>query len=299
MPRPIDDLLNRLAKQEQEFLSREFLAPMLRGGRVCVRIAGIVSQIKVSPADFHGWGVFRPTSHTDAQLVRPATLAERQGYLNLFPVVRVILCQKADEHWLAIPAHQADRRFRFQGTLPVQMVDEGQLFEVAETRFDGSAFWFGGLDQRRDPGAAAYLRQALHDRTEPDKLHRPGLTAEERAAYLVAWLAILEAERDHTEDRLRLALAHAGAEFRSYLERNDSFRVEYDVDGQRHVTVLNKNDLGVQVAGICLAGADRQFDLQSLVGVIREAERDGGIVRIGQDNAGMAEEQYWRVHPPE
>jgi hypothetical protein len=299
MSRPINDLLNRLAKQEEDFLTREFLAPLLRAGRVCVRMAGIVCQLTVRAGNFHGFGVFRPSSHTEADLVRPATLAERQRYLNLFPLVRVILCRKADEQWLAIPAHQADRRFRFEGTLPIQMVEEGQRFEVVETSFDGVAFWFAGLDQRRDPGTAAYLRQALHDRVQPEKLHRPGLTAEERAAYLVAWLAILEEERDRTEDRLRHALAHAGAEFRTYLEREDSFRVEYEVDGQRHVSVLNKNDLGVQVAGICLAGTDRQFDLQSLVGVIREAEQEGGIVRIGHANAGMAEEQYWRVHPPQ
>jgi hypothetical protein len=32
--------------------------------------------------------------------------------------------------------------------------------------------------------------------------------------------------------------------------------------------------------------------LQSLVGVIREAHADGGIVRVGPDNAGSDEELY-------
>jgi hypothetical protein len=186
--------------------------------------------------------------------------------------------------------------------IPVRLIEEAQLFEVMETRFDGSQCWFHRLDPRRDPAAAAYLRDALHEMLPPERLSRPGLTAEERTAYALSYFPRLEAElqaqRDRTEERLREALAHAGAEFRGYLEHGDSYRVEYDVAGQRQVSVVNKHDLAVQVAGICLSGDDAHFDLQSLVGVIREAQDEEGIVRVGDANQGMEEEQYWRVHPP-
>jgi hypothetical protein len=262
----------------------------------------VVCRLKVEPADFEGWGVFRPTSPTRAKLVRPAMLAEQRAYLQLFPLLRLILCARRDEQWLAVPAHQADGRFRITGALPVRLVEEGQIFEVIETRFDGGQCWFERLDPRRDPATAAYLRQALMDLVEPDKLRRPGLTAEERQAYAVNYWprleAELEAQRDRTEERLREALSHAGAEFRGYLERGADYRIEYTVDGQPHVSVVSRRDLSVQVAGICLSGEDQHFDLQSLVGVIREAQGGGGFVRVGHDNRGMAEEQYWNVHPP-
>jgi hypothetical protein len=298
----LDELLNQFAAAEERLLTSEFLAPVLRGGQVQVRIAGVACRLKVEPADFEGWGVFRPLTHTTARLVRPARLMERQRYLELFPLLRLILCGRADERWQALPAHQADTRFRIQGLLPVYLVEEAQLFEVVETRFDGGQCWFERLDARRDPGAAAYLRQALEAMTEPEQLHRPALTAEERTAYALNYWprlqAELEAQRDRTEERLRDALAHAGADYRGYLERDDCYRVEYVVDGQRQVSVVSKQDLAVQVAGICLSGEDEHFDLQSLVGVIREAQGGGEIVRVGPDNQGMAEEHYWDVHPP-
>jgi len=298
--RQVHDILNRLAAAEEHFLKNDFLAPMLRRSQVQVRIAGVVCRLRVEPEDFEGWGVFRPISHTAARLLRPASLAERQRYLDLFPKLRVILCGRQGEQWLAVPAHQADCRFRIQGKVPVRLAEEAQLFEVVEGRFDGTQCWFERLDLRRDPGAAAYLREALQKMVEPDHLSRPGLTAEERTAYALNYWprlqAELEARRDRIEERLREALAHAGAELRGYLERDDCYRVEYEVDGRRHVSAVAKNDLSVQVAGICLSGEDQNFDLQSLVGVLREG--GAGVVRVGEDNLGMEEEQYWRVHPP-
>jgi hypothetical protein len=296
MPSRIHNLLNHLAAAEDRFLQSEFLAPMLRGGVVQVRIAGVIAKLNVEPAESEGWGVFQPLSHSAARLIRPATLVERRGYLELFPVLPVILCRCDGRVWEAIPAHRGDRRFRIDGTVPVRLIEEAQLFETIRTRFDGSSCWYEGPDERVDPGAEAYLCQAFADRLEPKLLSRRGLTAEQRMAYTLNHLARLEAERDRTEDRLRDALAHAGAELRSYAERGDIYRVEYDVGGRKHVSVVNKQDLSVQVAGICLSGADRHFDLQSLVGVLREA--GDHIVRVGRDNHGMAEDQYWHVHPP-
>jgi hypothetical protein len=296
--RRIDDVLNRLAAAEEHFVGSEFLAPMPRGGVVQVRIAGVVCTLQVRPADFEGWGVFRATSHTAAELIRPARLAERQRYLRLFPLLRLILCRNQGDTWLAIPAHRGDGRFHIQGLLPVRLVEEGQLFEVIETRFDGSQCWFERLDPRRDPGTAVYLRESLRDLRPPDQLRRPGLTAEERTAYALAYTQRLELEHDRTEDRLRQALAHAGADLVDYLERDDCYRVEYEIGGQRQVSVVSRDDLSVRVAGICLNGEDARFDLQSLVGVLREADEHGGVPRVGADNQGMQEEQCWDVHPP-
>jgi hypothetical protein len=294
--------LDQLAEAEKRAFASEFLAPIVSGGTVRLRIAGVVCRLKVSPPDFEGWGVFRPISPVTAGLVRPARLAERREYLELLPLIRLIICLRQENQWLAIPASGADTRFRFEGLIPVRLVEEAQLFDVVCSRFDGAQCWYEGPDLRRDPGAGAYLREALNDMVEPARLSRPGLTAEERTAYSVNYAPRLQAEidaqRDRVEERLREALAHAGAELKDYLERGDSYRVTYEVDGRRHVSVIDQNDLSVQVAGICLSGEDRHFDLSSLVGVLREAHEGGHVVRVGFENAGLPEEVYWDAHPP-
>jgi hypothetical protein len=289
-----------MAAAEERAFAAEFLAPMVRGGTVQVRIDSVTCRLKVSPAEFEGWGVFRPTSGTEARLIRPAQLQERRAYLDLLPLLRMIVCQRDSEEWLAMPAHRTDARFRSEGLEPVRLIEEAEPFAVLLTRFDGAQCWYDGPDPRHDPGTAAYLRESFARMVEPEQLSRKGLTAEERAAYALCYVPRLEAEvearRDRVEERLRRALAHAGAVLREYQERGDVYRVAYEVDGRRHVSVVARDDLSVQVAGICLSGRDRHFDLQSMVGVLREAEDSGSSVRVGDD--GIPEDIYWNVHPP-
>jgi hypothetical protein len=294
---PVADAFARLAAAEERFLTSEFLAPVVSGGRVQVRIVGVICSLRIQPGNFTGWGVFRPVSHGEATLVRPAKMAERQRYLELFPLVRLVLIGQHENQWLAVPAHRGDTRFQVAGAIPVRLVEDAQVFEVIGTRFDGAQFWYAGPDPRSDPAAASYLRQELKKFTPPERLQRPGLTAEERAAYALKYELSEEARRNREEDRLRGALAHAGAELKDFVERQDVYTVTYTVDGQRHVSAVSKKDLSVQVAGICLSGEDANFDLHSLVGVIREAQGGHGFVRVGDENHDLAEEHYWRVHP--
>ena len=285
--RRIHDALDHLAAEEQKFLDAEFLAPVVRGGggHVQVRIAGVVCDMRVSPRDFHGFGVFKPQSHAAARLVREATMSQRRKYLELFPrVLLVISSRKPDSDTAgAVPSNAADARFNVEGEIDLQLVEEAELFETVVTRFDGRHFWFDQVDPRADPAAAPFLRQALLNMTEPATVEqRPALSPGQRLAYLLNFRARVEAllaaerakqvdERTRNETRLREALEHAGARLRDFVERGGQYTVTYDVDGNRHVSVIRKNDLTVQTAGICLSGQDRDFDLSSLVGVLRES----------------------------
>jgi len=272
----VNDLFGELAKAESDFLSREFFAPVLRGHGVQVRMASVRCQLEVEPADFEGWGVFQPLSHSKAKFVRRGTMGERQRYLALFPVVPLLLCRYESSGWLAIAANGGDKRFQFEGLAPLRLTDEADLFDTVVARFDGSQFWFEAVDGRVDPSIASYLRESLHKMDAPNALQRKGLSAQHETAYKLIYAARMEKlladERERGEHRLRAALKHAGAELRDYAERGDFFRVTYTVDGRTHTSAINKNDLSVQSAGICLSGQDQNFDLASLIGVLREAE---------------------------
>jgi hypothetical protein len=275
----IHDALDRLAAAERSFVGSMFLAPVVRGGGgVSVRIAGVICAMHVMPRDFEGFGVFRARSHTEAELVREAGLAERRRYLELFPRVSLVICARTKYVASAIPANAADGRFSVEGEIELRLVGaEGiELFDTVVARFDGRYFWLDRLDARADPAIAPHLRRSLANTTEPTAaLDRPALSSGHRTAYWLAYKARLEAmiedERSRGEYRLRDALAHAGAQLRDFVEHRDTYRVTYEFDGERHVSVVRKDDLTIQTAGICLSGLDANFDLASLVGVLRES----------------------------
>jgi len=323
----MEAMIDRLAAEEQKFLEQEFLTPAVRGGAVRVRIGGLACRLQIEPAEFEGWGVFQPVSLRRARLVRRADLAQRRRYLDLFPMVRLIVCRRRGPKWIGAAASFGDSRLRIEGLATIELAEEVQPFDVVTSRYDGLTFWFDDLDPRRDPATAAYLRAALADQTEPAELGRRGLTAEERAAYELSYWELVRPEGvedtppsgerppptrqrrgrqsaqpesasdDPVFRRLRESLSHAGARLIGYVERADSFRVTYRAGGQEFTSAVDKKDLTVQVAGICLSGEDRKFDLASLVGVLREGV-EGEVVRVGDDNRGMGEGDYWRVHPP-
>lgn len=292
----IDDLLNKLEAAEQDFLASEVLAPVLPGQAVSVRIAGILCRLRVDNQRFEGWAILRLLSTSRARIIRPARMAEVAAYLKLFPAASLIAVLREGRRWHALPAHKGDARFRIDSPVPVLLTEEGiQPFETLKTRFDGRFFWYERRDLRRNPALAAYLRQALNDAVAPGDLHKPGLSAEERAAYTWAWKLLEEARRSSVEVRLADALAHAGGQLSSFIERDEVYTITYEVDGARHISTVRKNDLTVLTAGICLAGQDQRFDLTSLVGVLRQAS-GRYVPRVGQ-NADLSEEAYRRAHP--
>ncbi len=300
----IHDLLNKMESAEQAFLETEFMAPVLPGGQVRVRIAGLVCSLRVAGRPEPGWAILKPESMDRARVTGQPGLRQVRDYLELFPAVRLLLVARAGHPWLAIPAHRGDSRFQIEGVVRVRLVVGAEPFQRVVSRFDGTHFWFQEVDRRRSPAIAAYLREELDAGTAPEDLHKPTLTAEEREAYRLALggiEAILRAQaperpsraprpdepreplaeivrRDRVEKRLSDALAHGGAELASYIERESAYTVAYTVEGQHYRSTVSKDDLTVLSAGICLSGGDRAFDLQSLVGVLREGTRGRRLV---------------------
>ncbi len=294
----INDLLNKLEAEEHDFLKSSVLAPILPGQAVTVRLAGIICQLRVDDSRFEGWAILQPLSTSTAKIVRPASMTEVAAYLKLFPAVGLIAVARQGHRWQCLPAHKGDRRFQINQPVPVHLAEQSiQPFDTLSARFDGRLFWYERRDPRRNPALAAYLRQALNNQIKPEALDKPGLSAEERAAYTSAWGLLEHERRSKTELRLADALAHAGGRLESFIERNEAYTITYQVDGVRHVSTVRKDDLTVLTAGICLSGQDQRFDLTSLVGVMREAARRRNVIRVGQPG-GLSEEDYWRAHPP-
>src|SRR5262249_21275764 len=138
---------------------------------------------------------------------------------------------------------------------------------------------FEEIDRRADPQAAEQLREAMRAITPPEAVRFRGITPEMRQAYDLAaqqaqeFLSLLQPRRD--EARLREALRIGGGELREFHGRGDFWLVEWTTrNGERHTSAIARNELTVVSAGICLSGRDRDFDLQSLVGVVERQWQD-------------------------
>jgi hypothetical protein len=77
-------------------------------------------------------------------------------------------------------------------------------------------------------------------------------------------------------DRLHQALEWAGGRLDDVRDRGDAWVITWRSSrGEVYTSIVRKDDLGVVSAGICLEERDEDFDVQSLVSVMDEAERSG------------------------
>lgn len=253
---PVDPrvLIARLNQESLQLLQREIIAPLLPGGRIRTRLRGLVYEFK-SRERFAGWGRFHPVNEREAELLGEAQPWERAGYLELFPLLRVVLLWpdtsgRYPGTWLALPYNESDARQRFglgMEPLPVFLCDPtagAERFERVLARVDGRTLWFEGTDVLADPTHAEWLRVVADQEGNDEML--PGLAASERQALLFWRLRQLElslsesarlaeqlrhqgrqgqsarlsqqAQRISLEGRLRHALSKADATLHSYSE---------------------------------------------------------------------------------
>jgi len=271
----INKLLNQLANQEQALQEQEFLAPCVPGGRVKTAIASIAYSFQPQPADFEGWGIFQPLDTQTAQWVDEPTLPQIGEYLNLLKPLRFWLSYRLQgQTWLAYPVNldEAKKRYGITKPTPVHLVTEGGAFETIIARGEGASWWFEGLDRRADPQITDTLKHHLKQLTDPDKLQFSGMTPEAKITYeLVAGQQEEFSAEKRDRRRLNQALKQGGGALQDFADQGDYWRVEWTTaDGEHHVSAISKADLTVVSSGICLSGRDRDFDLQSLVGVIED-----------------------------
>jgi len=182
----INNAFTSLVSAEAAFLAAEFVAPMVRGHGVTVRIGGERCSLLIVPADFQGWGVFRALSHKVALLAGPVSAARRQEYLSLFEAVRLVVCGRRGSRTVAVRAGGGDYSSQATGPIEVRLVEEAELFDTVLARFDGVQFWFDQIDRQSDLASAAYLRREVARKTDPEDLDLACLTAAQRRAYELA-----------------------------------------------------------------------------------------------------------------
>lgn len=275
----IHTLLNQLTTQEADLLSQQFFAPCVRNGRVRTKLSGLVYTFRTQPHDFQGWGIFQPVNETIAKVKTTADLPQIEAYLNPFPTFRLILARILQgQTWLAFPVNTGDmtQRLGWAKPIPVHLVTEGSAFDIAIARQDNQTWWFDTLDRRADPQTTELLRQAFQQRTLPEQLRFKGLTPEMRIAYELATQPLAKfSQADRDQKRLEQALKVGGGTLQQFADQEEFWRVEWTTaEGQQQISAIAKSDLTVLSSGICLSGRDRDFNLESLVGVIEQEDEN-------------------------
>ena len=265
-------LIREMADKEADFRKTTFVAPCLPRGLVRVRVAGLVCSFRFYPRHFEGWAILRAKDHKTAVVTDTANPSLVDDYCkHLTPLRCRIVTQLEGSTWLAYPNNESDMKQKVGRAEPfkLHLTRDAGLFDTAIAVTDGAVWWYSIPDMTSDPVMSHRLRQAFETGKDPSELKLSGLTPEMLVCYQLAAAKAKEFAERRTEDRLRDALSMAGGQLSYWQDRGESWLVRWTTrDGEEHNSVVEKRDLTVTSAGICLSGRDRRFDLHTLVRVV-------------------------------
>lgn len=286
------DLIEQLGNTANTLNERVFVSPVYKNRWVATRIDKIIYRFEI-PRLSPGWYKFRPTSQNTAKKIGDADLMSVEKYLKLFDKLRLIMIKREGNVIFGIPFKTNKFNFNMSQIFPVYLALDDMAIDFDEIlcRFDGVNVWYEQVPMNNDPARSEYLRESLFNKLNPNDVEFQGLRFEDKIAYGIRYQLILEEEEKlkkaaekrllkNTKYRIQKAVEHSGGRFKDYTERGSNFSVTYDVDGETYTsTVAKDKNLTVLTAGFCLSGHDRDFDLTSLISVIREGHDRGLIYR--------------------
>lgn len=288
------NILNKMGRIESSLSEREFVCPVYNNTEVATRINGFIYRFRIRRVP-PGWYKFKPVDKKFARSIGECDFGERDTYLKKLDKIRMIFVHRRDEVIYGIPFKTNKFGFSHTSMMPVFLVTDDMIsdFDEMECRCDGANVWYENVAMTSNLARNEYLHESLREKKSLDNLSFKGLRFEDKIAYSIRLGFILEEERiakeqeerlllQQSEYRIKRAVEHAAGVFSKYEEKRDHFRVTYEVDGHSYTSVIAKDDrLSVLTAGICLNSTDRDFDLASLVNVIREGQDKGLIYRTG------------------
>lgn len=285
------DILNAistLGKSEQDFLGETFVAPVVDATKVSAWVGRISHEFAIDRPSDPGWYQFKAVDFKRAKMVGPADIDEIESYLKKLKKVMLVVVMRIDGVYHAMPMKANPHGLDWSRLYPVFLTDDMvNDFDRVACRFDGANLWYERLDFSNDPTKADYLRDMFSKLSGPSTVRFPGLSFEERASYSIRVTLDHEARERAQKakealkgDRIKEDVEHAGGTFLGFREKATQYEVTYAVDGERYTSVVAKDSAHTLIsAGICLSGGDREFDLASLITVVREGQHRGLIHR--------------------
>lgn len=283
----INKLINESASKEKALLKSTFVAPVKKGSQIKVRIQGLIYTFGLvqQDKDREGWFVLKPVNPYCAKIVDDVDVMQMQEYKEKYrkflPRIRFIMVSNEEGQWLGFPANRGQSlKHEIDGHQFIDVVEGVQIFDQVYALFDGKTLWFDEVDMGSDLMVSDYMRESLNNNVEVGKLKFKGMTPEQIGTYAFAYEFKIKKEEElkikTVEGRITMALEHAGAKLHSFREYNDTVVIDWQTKKGKYTTRHKKNDsFSTIAAGVCLSGRDDDYDLASLVSVMKEREKKG------------------------